>query len=508
MTAREDRPGSRAFRTILSLFVLMSLSQAQNAVQVSNYLFQGNLNPQRAGSAALTATNPSGNNRFVSDTVFGQTRTVYDVTGARSPLSAQGGLTYQAKDKVPRDNYSVEFVFKMDAQSTGWRRIYGCVNLQRGEGLYLDPSGYLAYYSGVSSTANDKLLAGTYYHVIMVKKPGAVLLYVNGLLVASRLDGTTLGIMDPAANPEQLVQLFLDDDTFEWAPARIALFRVYSGPLSATEVRDIAAAPFTSTVGLPNPGFLSSGIVNGASYSSTNAITPGGFFTIFGNDLGDDFSVWDQAFVNNVAPRRLGYVRVLVNDQEAFIAFVSSTQINAIAPDNIPDGPVTVLVEYSNLRSTTVATQARRINPAVFRFTPQNSRYLASTANDGSAYIGPATLFGTNGTLNGLALRPARPGEYVVLYGTGLGPTTPAMPAGQIPPGRSGGYPLASSSEIRLTLNGQTTSVVPAYAGLSGFPGLHQLVFLVPDLANGDYETVLVVNGLSSPAGTYLPISK
>jgi len=212
--------------------------------------------------------------------------------------------------------------------------------------------------------------------------------------------------------------------------------------------------------------------------------------------------------VNGVAPRKLNNVRVLVGTQEAFIAFTSSAQINAIAPDTIPDGPVSVVVEYSNLRSTTVSTTARKINPATFRFTPQDSRYLASTANDGSAYIGPANLFGTNGALNGLALRPARPGEYVVLYGTGLGPTTPAVPAGQIPTARAGGYPLASPSEIRLTLNGQTTTVIPAYAGLSGFPGLHQLVFLVPNVPDGDYETVLVVNGLSSPAGTYLPIGR
>jgi uncharacterized protein (TIGR03437 family) len=273
-------------------------------------------------------------------------------------------------------------------------------------------------------------------------------------------------------------------------------------------VKEIYGAPFTSTVGLPKPGFQSSGIVNSASYSPTNAITPGGFFTVFGTDLGDDFGDWGQSFVNNVAPRRLNNVRVLVNDQEAFIAFTSSAQINAIAPDNLPDGPVTVLVEYSNLRSTTVSTQARRINPAVFRFTPQDSRYLAATANDGSAYIGPANLFGTNGSLNGLALRPARPGEYVVLYGTGLGPTAPAVPAGQIPPARNGGYPLTSASEIRLTLNGQTTSVVPAYSGLSGFPGLHQLVFQVPSVPAGDYQTVLVVNGLASPSGTFLPISQ
>ena len=496
-------------RALFTLVILSAaLSQAQNAVQVSNYLFQNNLNPQRFGSEALAATDPSGNNRFVTDTVFGQTRTVYDVTGSANPRTAQGGLTYQAKNKVPRDSYSMEFVFAMNAASSGWRRIYGCVNLTRSEGLYLDPSGFLAYYSGVSSTGNDKLLAGTYYHVIMVKKPGEVLLYVNGILVASRVGGTQLGIMEVATNPDQLVQLFLDDDPYEWAPARIALFRAYSGPLTAAEVKEIYASPFTSTVGLPKPGFQSTGIVNSASFSPSNAITPGGFFTIFGTDLGDDFGDWGSSFVNGVAPRKLNNVRVLVGTQEAFIAFTSSAQINAIAPDTIPDGPVSVVVEYSNLRSTTVSTTARKINPATFRFTPQDSRYLASTANDGSAYIGPANLFGTNGALNGLALRPARPGEYVVLYGTGLGPTTPAVPAGQIPTARAGGYPLASPSEIRLTLNGQTTTVVPAYAGLSGFPGLHQLVFLVPNVPDGDYETVLVVNGLSSPAGTYLPIGR
>ena len=95
-------------RKLSALFVLFSaLLLAQNAIQVSNYLFQGNLNPQRVGSAILTATNPSGNSGFVTDTVFGQSRTVYAVAGAPSPLSAQGGLTYQAKDKVPRYSYSM-----------------------------------------------------------------------------------------------------------------------------------------------------------------------------------------------------------------------------------------------------------------------------------------------------------------------------------------------------------------------------------------------------------------
>ena len=79
---------SKMVRLFAILFLSSALLPAQNAVQVSNYLFQGNLNPQRAGSAVLTATNPSGNNDFVTDTVFGQVRTVYAVAGAATPRSA------------------------------------------------------------------------------------------------------------------------------------------------------------------------------------------------------------------------------------------------------------------------------------------------------------------------------------------------------------------------------------------------------------------------------------
>jgi len=66
-------------------------------------------------------------------------------------------ITYQGKDKVPRDNYSMEIIFSMSAGSTGWRRIYSCVNFGRSEGLFLDIG---TYYSGVSSTGTDKPAPG------------------------------------------------------------------------------------------------------------------------------------------------------------------------------------------------------------------------------------------------------------------------------------------------------------------------------------------------------------
>lgn len=494
---------------LLALSVLAaSTAFAQNAVQVASYLLQGNFNSQRAASPPLTPVNPSGNNRFVTDTVFGQTRTVYEVLGVATPASAQGGLTYQAAGKVPRDHYSMEFIVSMTG--TGWRRIYDSTNRNYSEGLHVDPSGFINYYSGAGTVdPKGKLDNGTYYHIVLVKKPGEILIYVNAELVASRAGGTLLGAMSATANPNQMVHILLDDNN-EWAPAKIALFRAYSGALTADEIRQIFASPFTSTVAVPPPGFQSSGIVNSASYASANAISPGGFFSIFGTDLADDLADWGQSFVNNVAPRRLNNVRVLVNNEESFLVFTSPGQVNALAPDSVPDGPVTVVVENRGLRSAVVSTQARRINPAVFRFNPQDSRYLASTANDGSAYIAPPNLFGTNGSLNGLAIRPARPGEYVVLYGTALGPTSPSVPAGQIPPPRDGAYPLSNTSEVRfLSATGQTlASVTPAYSGLSGFPGLHQVVFKVPELNDGEYQVVVAVAGQSSPGGAYLPVAR
>ncbi len=495
-------------RNIISAFLLVaSCGFSQPAVQVASYFFQNNFNAQRPSAEAITPVDPAGTSRFITDTVFGQSRTVYDIRDSPSPRSAQGGLTFTAGNRIARDTYSVEMVFAIQ-NANGWRRIFDCNNRRLSEGLYLDPSGFLNYYSGASSVGNDRLAVGTYYHVVVVKRPREIYLYLNGALVASAT-GVSIGEIDPVYNASNILNFLLDDsESVEWAPARIALFRLYSGNLTAAQVREIWTSPFTSTVGLPPPGFQSSGIVNSASYASANAISPGGFFSIFGTDLADATGDWGQSFVNNSAPRRLNNVRVLVNDRESFVVFTSPGQVNALAPDNLPDGPVTVVVENGNLRSTVVSSTSRIVNPAVFRFDAQNNRFLASTANDGTAYIAPPNLFGTNGSLNGLAVRPARPGEFVVLYATGLGPTNPAVPAGQIPPARNGGHPLTNNSEIRLTRNGQTTSVRPAYAGLSAFPGLIQIVFQVPDVANGEYETAIIVAGQTSPSATFLPIAR
>ena len=66
-----------------------------------------------------------------------------------------------------------------------------------------------------------------------------------------------------------------------------------------------------------------------------------------------------------------------------------------------------------------------------------------------------------------------------------------------------------SPNKNRYFVSTANDGSAPAYAGLSGFPGLFQVVFAVPsDLADGDYETVLTIAGVASPGATFVPVRR
>jgi len=84
---------------------------------------------------------------------------------------------------------------------------------------------------------------------------------------------------------------------------------------------------------------------------------------------------------------------------------------------------------------------------------------------------------------------PAKPGEYIVLYLAGMGPTTVPVASGVAAPSS----PLAQTVDApTITLNAESVSVL--FSGLTpGLAGLYQIDLQVPaDAANGDLT--LVVN--------------
>jgi uncharacterized protein (TIGR03437 family) len=238
-------------------------------------------------------------------------------------------------------------------------------------------------------------------------------------------------------------------------------------------------------------------VVNGASFQP--GIESGSWSTIFGTNLSTTTRNWDGAIINGVLPLSLDNVSVMVNNKPAAIFFISSGQINFQAPDDTTTGAVNVTVTNSSGTSNSMVAQLQRDAPGFFMFDPQARRYVAALVanSDGSAtFLGPPGLFGSSGA----ATRPAKPGEILELYGTGFGPTNPAVKSGLVV---SSAAP--NVDKVSIMIGGVDAPV--QFAGITG-AGLYQINVVVPaTLTTGDQPIVATVNGLKTPDGAFVTIS-
>jgi uncharacterized protein (TIGR03437 family) len=481
--------------TILLMTAWIS-ANAQSASLVATYNFQNTLNATQSSAPALTAVNPRNTNSFLTDTVLGQQRTVYELSSLNPSQNA--GLSLNTTNLVNPNTYSWELVFSFTDRPNTWRRIFDTLNRTSDRGLYLNPNNRFEFSRLATGTTP---VPNGYIHLVFTLIDGRARIYVNGALDINLLT-TSMNI----TTPDRIVHFFLDNttdtSTTDFASARIALLRTYTNGLTDAEVRALAADPFNSTIGAAAPSFTAAGVRNGATFSDSTPIAPGAFFSILGSSLSDATSDWTGRFDGSNAPTTLNGTRVLINDRPAFLSFTSPGQVNAIAPDTVTPGNVTIVVERSGVRSAPVTVQARALNPAFFTYDQRNRRFIAALTADNSAYIAPADLFGVT-SINGIAVRPSRPGDFVVAYGMGMGMTNPNLPAGTIPPVRNGGHPVSGTTVLRLG----TRTLTPLYVGLSSFAGVYIVGFQVPDLPPGDYELQITVNGVSSPTGVVIPVS-
>jgi len=233
-------------------------------------------------------------------------------------------------------------------------------------------------------------------------------------------------------------------------------------------------------------------VVNGASFQP--GIESGSWSTVFGTNLSATARIWnaDTEIINGKLPTSLDGVSITVNNKPAAIYFISPTQINFQAPTDSALGPVSVTVSNANGTSAAAVAQLQRDAPGFFMFDPQARKYVAALVanSDGSAtFLGPPSLFGSSVTT-----RPAKPGEVLELYGTGFGPTKPAVPSGQVFTGAA-----PASDKVTVTIGGVAATV--QFAGITG-AGLYQLNVAVPlTLSAGDQKIVATINSVRTPDG-------
>ena len=253
-----------------------------------------------------------------------------------------------------------------------------------------------------------------------------------------------------------------------------------------------AAWVFVSSAYSSAPSIASGGVVNGASFLP--GIAPGTWITIEGTNLSATTRSWNSSdFSGNNLPTQLDGVRVSVGGQPAYVSYISPTQINALVP-NVGTGTVLVTVTNSTGTSPAVAVVCQPVQPAFFKW----GSYVVATRQDYSLAV-------KNGTISGLLTVPAKPGDVIILWGTGFGPTNPSTPVGVNVPSSTTYY---TANEVMVTL-GKTPATVYATALSPGFAGLYQVAIQIPtSLANGDYPVVATVFGAQSPSATLITVQQ
>jgi uncharacterized protein (TIGR03437 family) len=223
------------------------------------------------------------------------------------------------------------------------------------------------------------------------------------------------------------------------------------------------------------PVVPANGVMNAASYGVLQAtgagIAPGSIFVVFGSGLGPEMLLRSEYPLKT----DLAGTSIRIGETPAFLLYSLATQVAAVAPSALVPGTYPLTVTFNQRTSQPVPVRVVATDFGIF------ARNLAGYNQAAAQTVLP------DGSMPVLGLSMSvRPGEPIVLYGTGLGAITGT------PDDRPTGA-ARTSVGVEVVIGGKT--VTPGYAGRSpAYAGLDQINFTVPaDLAPACYVPLAVV---------------
>jgi uncharacterized protein (TIGR03437 family) len=248
-----------------------------------------------------------------------------------------------------------------------------------------------------------------------------------------------------------------------------------------------AAAGLTAADGVPSPEaplINVGGVVNAASSipAPNNFVAPGTIISIYGTGLAKTTrEVRASDLDNGFLPVTLDGVSVFFGPVAAPLFYISPLQINAQVPFELQPGEWQVTVRVDSLQSSG-SVVVRPYSPGLFN---------AFRHNDGTLVSKDA---------------PAKPGEFILFFGTGFGPLRqPAPLTGQLAP--SGQSWMVNP--VQAAIGGEALAPEDIYYwGLApGYAGLYQFNLRVPwDAPEGSLEVLVGIEGQWSQKGILLPV--
>jgi len=322
----------------------------------------------------------------------------------------------------------------------------------------------------VFRTVKPGLYPGRTRHIHMqVTYPGGIKFTTQVFVQGESLNATD-GVLSGVTNAAQKSMIVVP-----FAPVANSVV----GELAAVFDVVLGYTP-SDTAALAAPAiFALNGVVHGAS--NQPAVAAGSWISIFGSSLGPGARTWTAAdIVGGKLPEQLDGVSVSVDGKAASVYYISPAQLNVEVPSDVSGTVQVKVTNSSGTASTLVSVQS--LQPGFFLFTGNN---VAAVRSDG-AYLGPAGIY------DGLTTIPAKAGDQILLFGTGFGPTNPAVPAGEVV---TTPEPLVNDLKVYI----DTLSAPVAYAGLTGV-GLYQINITVPNLPDGDHRWTAQVGGVWTQA--------
>jgi len=235
--------------------------------------------------------------------------------------------------------------------------------------------------------------------------------------------------------------------------------------------------------------------------SNTPNIAQGSFLSIYGTNLAPSSS----GLTNFPRPTSVGGVKVTFTPvaggagTDTYLIYIGTGQINALLPSTVPTGNYNVTVTNGTV-SAPFLTQVVASKPGLFTQDQSGTglavvfNYISQSENDVNRL--------TTGNYNGSLSSPAKPGQTLVAWGTGIGPYQPGDNTAGI------SHDFSTSEPIAAIVGGVSIPVV--FAGLNGYAGEDQINFTLPaNVPTGCAVSLQIsVNGvLSAPTSIAIATS-
>ena len=327
--------------------------------------------------------------------------------------------------------------------------------------------------SNVQSAVIAAVFHGITIHDTVTISPAAPILNLPGRLGTrpGKLVGFTVTASDPAGLPVSItVSGILGgavfnaiNGYFSWIPLATQI-GIHSVHFTATNLALVSTTQdVVVDVGSDTPIILS--LANAASFQDDGGCSPNAVVSLLGAGF---VNMTSKSAQDSPIPTEVNGVRIKVDGGYQPVLFAGEEQVNFQCPALAPGDKFTLIVESSTGVSAPLNSTMRWARPGIFTLD-------ATGKGQGAVLIAnSATIAMPHSTT--LPSQPAKGGEYISIYATGLGPVKLDVAPGQAAP-----LDKLANAKLVVDVLIDGKSVPVTFAGLApGYTGLYQVNAQVP----------------------------